>query len=268
MNHSSANPHFNPWTNVYGLGRSLIALSTFLTLISNDIDLLFYSSLSNGRSPEISGLYKINFFNFFHSYHETSKIVALILLLLVISGWRPLLTGIFHTWIAISFMQLCPYIDGGDQICQILSILILPLCLFDTRKWHWAPSVTTKASTNPYVQIFFKYFVIMIRLQIALVYLNSATAKFGVNEWVNGSAVWYWFKEPTVGYNNYIGYVLDPVLRIPILIALITWGAIIFELLLAGALFMEKKYWKYLLTSGIIFHLMILLIFGLGSSPF
>jgi antimicrobial peptide system SdpB family protein len=259
------NSSFNPWTNVYGLARSLVALATFLTLVTNDVDLLFYSSLSNGRTTETSGLYVINFFNLFHSNHELSKFIALVLLTLVIIGWRPMITGIFHVWISISFMQLCPYIDGGDQISQILSILFLPLTLLDTRKWHWGASSQNKVTENIYVQIFYRYFVIMIRLQIALVYLNAGTAKFGVNEWINGSAVWYWFKEPTVGYNTTIGYVLDPILKVPIVMAIITWGAMTFELMLAGALFMQKKYWQYLLISGIVFHGLILFIFGLGS---
>jgi len=263
---TSKKQYFNPWTNVYGLARSIIATSTFLTLLLNKIDILFYSaSAYNARNTDVTFLFNLNFFNLFHGYHELSKIVALLLLFLVIIGWRPMIMGVFHTWLTLSFMQSCPFIDGGDQICQILSILILPICLLDTRKWHWNAAESNVISNNIYVRIFFNYYIFIIRLQVALVYLNSATAKFGVNEWVDGSAVWYWFKEPTVGYNRYFGYLLDPILDVPLFIALISWGAIIFELLLAAALFMERKYWKYFLVSGIFFHFLILFIFGLGS---
>lgn len=32
---------FNPWTNAYGLARSLIGLATLLTLLFNDSSILF-----------------------------------------------------------------------------------------------------------------------------------------------------------------------------------------------------------------------------------
>jgi hypothetical protein len=45
----------------------------------------------------------------------------------------------------------------------------------------------------------------------------------------------------------------------------LTWGVIFFEFLLFLALFINKKYYKYLLAAGLIFHFAIIVIHGLSS---
>lgn len=41
----------NPWTNVYGLARTIIAVSTLLTLLLNRVDILFRPASGMSEYP-------------------------------------------------------------------------------------------------------------------------------------------------------------------------------------------------------------------------
>lgn len=263
------NPYFKsyPWTNVYGVARSLLATGTLLTLLVNPFESLFYST-SVTRPIYVTGDYltSINYFKIFDPLtSDLSKPLALFLLILVIIGWRPRITGLLHLWISWSFMITCGIIDGGDQITSILSLLILPICLSDSRKWHWSRVNLDTIRFNQYSQIAILSLLVMIRIQVCVIYFHSVVAKFKVPDWINGTAVWYWFKDPGFGLNHYQTLMLNPILRSPIGIIVLTWGAVLFELLLALALFLEKTKRKYLLLPGIMFHFAILFCHGLFS---
>ncbi len=72
-------------------------------------------------------------------------------------------------------------VNGGDQLTAVITFLLIPICLSDDRKNHWAnPGNAIPKSlwkrillTNSFIahQI--------IRLQIAFVYFNGFTSKLG-----------------------------------------------------------------------------------------
>ncbi|MFH6682314.1 hypothetical protein RI119_04800 [Bacillus amyloliquefaciens] len=72
-------------------------------------------------------------------YIEIVKAVCICILILVVIGWRPRLTGFFHWWISYSFQNSAVTLDGGDQVAAVFTLLLLPLTLTDPRKWHWSP---------------------------------------------------------------------------------------------------------------------------------
>uniref|UniRef100_F4C9S8 HTTM domain protein n=1 Tax=Sphingobacterium sp. (strain 21) TaxID=743722 RepID=F4C9S8_SPHS2 len=256
---------FIPWTNVYGIARSLIAINTLSTLLFNHSEVLFIRN----TPQELMGLshrliYRYNFFNLFPST-EIARFAAIFFLILVIIGWMPRITAILHFYITLSFLIMCVFIDGGDQVATVLTLLLVPIAAGDKRHWHFGKSLPMNQSHNFYMKCVAWFAYIAIRLQVAIIYLHAGTGKFVSNEWVNGTAVWYWFNDPMFGANYYVNLVLTPMLKSPVIIFFITWGSMVLEILLFLALTMKTSYRKQILLAGILFHLSIFVIQGLFS---
>lgn len=258
-------PLKNPWTNVYGTARSILALGTLLTLLFNSGTILFPKQLSGMELMQYSGvnLLRINYFFIFRDHEVFARLLAILLLLVVLVGYRPRISGFFHFWISSSFATYCICIEGGDQITAILTMLLLPICLTDPRKWHWGSAQTTVGKSNDYLRLVALSTFLFIRIQVCLVYLHAATAKFSVREWIDGTATWYWFKDPTFGLNYWISRLAEPMVKIPFVVAMFTWGSLAVELMLFLSLFLEKEKRRYFLWTGIGFHFLILVFHGL-----
>lgn len=253
---------FNCVTNVYGLARSILALGLFLTIAINPIDIIFdFDVFEFGSVGMGEALGNFSFFYLLQDYLITAKIISLLVLFIVIIGWQPRYFVIFHWWLAISFFSSGTIIEGGDQISAILTFLLIPIGLGDGRRWHWS-KITLKQ--NDYQKIVGYLFYISIRLQACIIYYFAASEKLLVTEWKNGTAAYYWFVHPLFGANDFIWKIIEPLIQSNF-IALITWCAILTEVVLSMGLLMNKKYWKYLLYTGLCFHFSIVLIHGLFS---
>lgn len=100
---------------------------------------------------------------------------------------------------------------------------------------------------------------------MAVIYLNSAIGKIFVNEWRDGTAIYYWFKHSLFGYPSWLRPIIEPMILNGSAVFLISWGTILFELILFAGLFMDKRFKKWLLIAGVLFHFGTVLIHGLGS---
>jgi antimicrobial peptide system SdpB family protein len=255
---SSINIH----TNVYGLARSFLAFSTLITLLFNDI-----SYLMPNNEYHVMKENSVFFLNIFYLFDFQilwiAKWISIIILLSVIIGIYPRYTAILHWWISFSFYLSTPFADGGDHVAIILTLLLIPISITDNRKNHWIiqPDGTKKELAN--IIAYTTYLV--IRLQVAIIYFFAAVDKFKVDEWKNGTAVYYWFTHPMHGVASYIRHLTIHILSSPYIVTFITWGTLITEILLFGGLFMSVKNRKKLLILGIIFHVGISFVHGLIS---
>jgi antimicrobial peptide system SdpB family protein len=257
-----------PWSNVYGLARSSLALGTLLTLLFNDPDLLF-----RPLTEEVVGLYgrtglaKYTLFLMVSSEHlQLARWLAIAVLLVVVSGWRPRLTGIAHWWISFSVAMAVANLDGGDQIAAVLSLLLIPVTLTDSRKWHWSRAAHDASVPASIVAAETAWSTLLvIRLQVAMVYFHAGTAKMGVGEWADGTALYYWFSHPVYGLSTWLEPVIMPLLAVPFAVTWLTWGVIIFELALFLGLALDKQHRHVLLKLGLLFHFGILVVHGLVS---
>ena len=251
------------WSNVYGLARSLLAVGTLLTLIFND-NLTLFGPQSNQplQTLKYIGLTQYTLFYIFRAHIGIAKMIAVLALVLTASGWRPRFTGILHWYIAFSFNIFTIVPDGGDQLTNILSLLLIPVCLVDKRVWHWGNCYN---SNNQYANLIGHSVYWIIRIQVAVVYLDAATEKFKVDEWKNGTILWYLFNDPVMGCNRFCRLIFIPILQNSIILTLLTWSVIILELILFLGLTLEKKYRHRLLIVGILFHFFIIIIYGLIS---
>lgn len=252
-----------PWSDVYGLSRTVIATGTFLTLLFNNTDILF-------KSPTIKADYcdplGISLYCLIENL-EVCRFISLFLLIPVIIGWRPMVTGIIHWWVTYSFVNSAVIIDGGDHIASILCLLLIPVTLTDLRKWHWSTGQQTIILTDSLTlrSIFAYCSLIVVKIQISIIYLNSAAAKLFVTEWIDGTAIYYWFNHPVFGHPSWLSFLFEPIMYNGTSLFLLTWGTIIFEFILFAGLFMKNSFKKLLLIFGITFHFGIFIVHGLAS---
>ncbi len=250
-------------TPIYGISRSLLAFGTLITFIFSNEKILFDPDINFSNRYVKTIFDDINFFFLFDFDNLIyARFITIIILIIVISGIYPRFTGVFHWWISFSWFQAGALVEGGDQITAVITFLLIPITILDKRTSHWG----TDETNNNYILNFVSYlFLFLIKLQICFVYFHAAVEKiYKVPEWVDGTAIYYFFKDPVFGYPDW----MDPFLSLIIeskIVFFITWGTILFELILAGAFFMDNNKKVYLYPLGIIFHLIIWLIFGLSS---
>jgi antimicrobial peptide system SdpB family protein len=257
--------NFN-FSNVIGLSRSILALGTLLTLVANPIsNFLYINKTGNLASPmllENTIKNKINFFMLFGAeYAYLMKYFAIIILFFVISGFYIKISSVLHWWIVWSFMMFSSAIDGGDQITNNLAMFFIPICFLDKRKNHWE-----KPKQNGLIQNFSGLFIIqLIRFQVAIIYFHASIGKFNVTEWADGTAIYYWLNNSAFGMPRFFHSFMDSVLSNSFLVVFLTYGTIIFELMLFLALTMQIRYRKYLITPALTFHFFIIIYHGIFS---
>lgn len=254
------------WTNTYGVARTVLAIGSLITLCFNDIEMLarpLGELMDRGVDMAVM---EVSVFRLFENNFPLAKGICIVILLIVASGWRPRITGILHWWVSFSIATSMAIIDGGDQVTQALTLLLLPICLADGRKWHW--SYVDGKNSSPLQ----KHFAIvaltaffLIRLQVAFIYFHAAIGKMAVEEWMNGTALYYWVNVPLFELPAFLSAIIMPLLQISWVVTLGTWGVMVYELLLFLGLVINKKWRFSLMVSGIIFHFLIIILFGLTS---
>lgn len=255
----------NPWTNVYGVARSLIALQAALMLAANRASTLFPPAVGVPNPPTCTSITNLSLFCLVPADAlDVARWIAVFVLLVVASGWRPRITGILHWWLAFSLMSTGVVITGGEAIAALLTFLLLPMTLTDPRRWHWTSLSSSEwKQTSPYRRLVAWGAYVLVRIQIAAVYFHSAVGKVTVDEWVNGTAVYYWLADPSFGLAGWIEPFVMPVLTTSVGVVLATWGPLLLEFFLFAGLVTDKRGWPFLLGLGIALHLGIAVLHGL-----
>jgi len=254
----------SPFTWVYGLGRSVIALGTLITLLFSGPQVLFDRQLFGSMSLD-PALESFNiFFAFGFAHLPYAYAVAIGTLLLVVSGYFPRYTGILHWIVTYSFFQASSIVEGGDQIASIITMLLIPVTLLDGRRNHWVNE--PQRPTSYYANFIARGALTLIGLQMAVLYFHAGIEKlYKLDEWKNGTAIYYFFNDPLFGYPDWMSGVLVPGLTNAYVVTTLTWGTILFEIILFGAFFMAPQKRRHLLGPAIGFHFGIALVFGLVS---
>lgn len=264
----------HPHTNVYGLARSLLALGTLGTFVFTDTMDLFRPVVRISSPPNCAGVPGGSLFCLAGQQHLwVARVVAIGILLWVASGWRPQITGVLHWYISWSFFVPGYNVDGGDQITMVLTLLLVPVTIYDRRRWHWeAPVKTVPESENELLstaaastQIITLSCLTMVRVQMAGIYFHAATSKMGVPEWRDGTAVYYYFTHPWFGLADPLKSWSLPLLANGFVVTALTWGAMMLEILLFAGLIAARPYRKFLLRFGFAFHAAIAVVHGLLS---
>jgi antimicrobial peptide system SdpB family protein len=256
---------YTPYTNTIGIARSILALGTLLTLLSNPIYYLIPISTDHEYLNPLIKIITLNKYNVFLLLGVNGtgimKWLAVAIMISVISGYFMKITAVLHWWVSISFFYCSSFIDGGDQIAAILSLLLMPICLTDKRKNHWSQQ---KPNSSP-VNLIGIYSIWVIRLQVAVLYLVAAVGKFNVVEWGNGTALYYWMNHSIFGMPDFLKEMVRPLLSSKVIQPLLTYGVMIFEICLFLGLKASIKYRKRIFVLAVIFHLLIIIFHGIFS---
>ncbi|MCD2498497.1 sporulation-delaying protein SdpB family protein [Microbacterium nymphoidis] len=251
----------NPFTNVYGAARSIVALSGLLVLILNPADILFVASPATGTGvtcPSIPSLYCVI------PDSGVAKIIAIVVLLAVISGILPQVTAPLHWWVAFSYQASATTLEGGDQIAAIITLLLIPVAILDPRWNHWIPVGRTHRGTQ-YRRATALLFLLLIQVQASVIYLVAGVAKFAEPEWQDGTAMYYWLTHPVFGSPEWQSGIYLLVLSGPVVVTLVTWAVPVLEIVAAGAIFMQQE-GKYVVLALIMaMHVMIAVSMGLPA---
>ncbi|WP_278103054.1 hypothetical protein AB0870_16940 [Microbacterium proteolyticum] len=86
-----------------------------------------------------------------------------------------------------------------------------------------------------------------------------------VPQWSEGSALWYWLQVPGFGVPADVFTALAPVLELPVVLDMATYTVMVFEVLLAVAIWMRGTFARVILSLGIVFHAGIAVVLGLWS---
>jgi antimicrobial peptide system SdpB family protein len=255
----------SPWSNVYGLARTFIALGTGGTLAFSHSSTLFRPVVGIPEAPVCDTLLrKTSLFCVMpSSWLEVARWLAVLLLAVVASGWRPRITGMLHWWVTASLHLSGVLTDGGDQLAAVLTLLLLPLTLTDARRWHWQAAPAAQPGDESR-RLIARSALVVLRAQVAFVYFHAAIGKLKVAEWSDGTALYYWLLDPSVGAPSWLARLLLPVLSHPS-VALLTWSVLVLEFYLALGLVLGKRTRRVLLPLGIAFHLGIAVLHGLIS---
>jgi antimicrobial peptide system SdpB family protein len=266
---ATRNVAVDPWTNVYGFARSILALGTTLTLVLSPPAALFVPGVGALDYPHCGvGLQKIGLFCTIPQHLDLARWLAVGALLLVASGFRPRLTGLLHWWVTFSLANNATVVDGGDAVASVLTLLLIPLTLTDDRRWHWdtrralssAPDERETAKRLTAGTALF-----LIRLQVAGIYFHAAVAKFSVLEWTNGTVLYYLVNDPIYGAAPWIRPFTAALVGSAVWLPLTTWSVLLLEYSLGAGLLVAKDRRWVLLLAGIAFHFGIVLLHGLVS---
>lgn len=101
---------------------------------------------------------------------------AITAVLVVAAGYRPRWTCVPHWYATASMAVAMPMANGGDKIAQIVTLLRVPLLLGDDRAWVWSRPTAPPAPVRQGVDL---AALVVLRVQIAVIYLYAALSKLG-----------------------------------------------------------------------------------------
>ena len=250
-------------TEKLAIVRFLLGLSMLLTLMFNDMSVVAnhnYTHLKRYRAKHNEQVYapfkKTDVFMMMSP--EKAKVVVIIILLCVMSGFAPQITGVLHVWVCFSMHNYFLILNGGDQIALLLSVLLLPICLKDPRLNQWRRPVPGPSRTN----IFANVAMFAIQVQAAIVYLDGGVSKLFVKEWQEGTAVYYFTSHYRLGAPGWLRSI-NELLTLTPFVAVLTWGRLAMEILGFACLFASAKVKRVFLVIALVFHFLIVINFGL-----
>lgn len=250
-----------PFDMTLGLARSLLAASTALTLLATEPEHLFARAVGREQTPACQGPARFGIFCAMREDLDGARVLAILLLLLVASGYRPRFTGVVHWYVSASLFTSGTVLDGGEQVTTVLTLLLVPITLLDSRRWHWHTGTQAGSWQSP-LAVISRY---AICVQVAVIYLHAGLAKFGSSDWAEGTQLYYVAHSPYFGFPSWAMELTGPLLNSPTFLPLATWSVLALEIGVGLALLLPR-YWQLgFLYVGIVFHLGIGIFLGIPS---
>jgi antimicrobial peptide system SdpB family protein len=157
-----------------------------------------------------------------------------------------------HWYVSFSFASAVPLSNGGDKIAQIVTLLLIPMCLGDDRRWHWQ-KVGRPLSPAWRGRAFAAHWC--LRIQLCVVYVAAAISKLSDPLWRQGSALAIVSRLAHYGVTPSVRDALKPLLTSYWIVAVTGWAVICAQVVIAATLLGPRKIRMIALTLGVVLHL-------------
>lgn len=247
----------SPYSSSLAIARSLLALSTLLTVLLTPSSALFLASPDNPDGVVCDAVAaRWTLFCLAGGPEPFTVAVVVAVALAVLSGCLPAVTSIPHWWVTWSLNIGSPIRDGGDQVAAVLTLLLIPLLWAPDQRWD-AQSWSTRGIAWAVL--------VVIWIQASILYANAAIAKFAVAEWANGTALWYWVQEPSFRPPAPLLWLVEGVHGSLVGAVIVNYGVMGLELFAAALLLVKPGVRRLALPIMLTFHLCVGVMFGLWS---
>lgn len=152
--------------------------------------------------------------------------------------------------------------DGGESVAVFTSLFLILILAPDSRAFGWS---RFNATGNINLRAIGYVGSLLLCLQIAGIYFESGLSKIAVEQWADGTAMYYIVRDPMFGTAGIVGGILRYVTDIPIGSAALTWGTIVLECCIATAFLCVASVKRYGLVVVILLHTGIAVAMGLWS---
>jgi hypothetical protein len=158
------------------------------------------------------------------------------------------LTSFLVFWVSVSLSKaFVPILNGSDLVLNLFLLLAILIPAYPFLKWR---------AIHDYQKYLSIFFVLLIKVQVALIYFLSGYDKLITESWRTGAAVF--------SISN-LDFFSNPVFDIELSknsALLIAWLIIVFELAFPVLIWLQR-FRKYLLLISLFFHFAIIIFLGL-----
>jgi antimicrobial peptide system SdpB family protein len=194
--------------------------------------------------------------------HDAAQVIAIMILSAVAAGLWPRWLYVPHWYVAFSVATRLVVPDGGDEVAQILTLLLIPICLGDDRWCHWTrPS----RPMSPVWHGSAFAATLLLRCQVAIIYFDAALSKLAFPAWRSGRAVPILLNDPQFGLPPELRGLIERFLVPAPMSAAITWTVLAIELSVGASMLLGIRARRVGFVLGVCLHAAIMAAMGLFS---
>jgi antimicrobial peptide system SdpB family protein len=171
---------------------------------------------------------------------------------------------VLHFWIALSVNQSISLPDGGEAVAQVVTLLLVLVSCNDRRTWHWQRPADVQHRDSVWQGIGWAGHW-GLRLQMAYIYLNASVAKTAVDDWSDGTALYYVFRGEYFGARGLFSQVFLWISANPFGALALAWGTILGEGLIALFILGGRRRQRLALALSLLLHVGIIVGIGLWT---
>ncbi len=149
----------------------------------------------------------------------------------------------------------------------MLSFIFILLHFGDLRLTHWSKHKNYRSMPRIIRAIWWSAIPLFI-LQAMVVYLHACVGKLFVDEWANGTDIWYWLNDSVFGPPTFIKNMLLFVSDYAVGMVLLNYGILVLEFILAIGFLFRDRLRIQLFYIGVLLHVAFAMCFGLWSFLF
>lgn len=256
---------FEPRGLPLALGRSALALATLTVILFCPDDGLFAYTPAYPDGVRCAGVAGLSLWCVMGAHGwalHLDRTLALAVLAVTASGWRPRWTCVPHWYVSFSLAESMTLPNGGEIVAQIATLLLIPVCLADRGRWQWhRPSTPLPATWRGAAYAA----VLTVRAQAAIIYTVAAVSKLREPAWRRGTAMYAVLHDPAYGLPAGVLRHAGAVAGSVPFIAVLTWTVPLVETAIAIAVLGTGRARRLGLVLVVLLHGAIILTMGLVS---